>query len=286
MWQDGQLSIIIPLITSFVASLIFFTLFHILGPRYIPIPPLIRAIDDKTKKYDAFRRYVAIYSSTVHGVFCILLLGAFVCKDGIVFDKPNETYHYFFIGFSFGYYLVDTIAGCLFNFGGGAMAFHHIIMILIFTYLCIKRRYAGLFSYLTFLGELSNPFMHVRKNMMQFENTRLYTNILGIVFCITYIFCRVVMIGLSAQELAESTMTLGFKLLVCSIWYFSLYWSVNVAVLLFKGLSEAYPHPIFKCIYDTLEYIETNKATRVLKHFILFYKSFVRFRHSQHTEFF
>ena len=275
----------ITLLISLSLSILFFTLFHILGPRFIPVPPRIRSLDDKIEKYEAYRRYVAIYSSALHGLACIFMLSAFVYKDGIVFDEPNKPYHYIFIGLSSGYYIVDTVASYLFNFGGATMMFHHVVMVSIFTYLFFKGRYGGLFSYLTLLGEASNPFMHVRKNAMQFENTRLFTDILGIIFCVTYIMCRVVLIGLLSTELAMSTIGLGFKLLVCLIWYFSLVWSMNVAVLLFKGLSVSFPHPWFQKTYDVLNYLETNKITRVVKHCVFMYASLAQCRHSRHTEF-
>ena len=277
---------LLSLVISATFSVCFFVLFHYFGPRFIPMPPRIVLLDDKKEKYEAYRRYIAIYSSTAHGVCCIMALGWILYKDGITLDEPNYTYHYIFFGFSSGYYIIDTIAGIVYNFGGVVMTFHHIMMLVIFAYICYKQRYAGIFSYLMFLGEVSNPLMHVRKNLMQFNNTRLYTDILGILFCVMYIICRMVLIGLISYDLSRSTVCMGFKVLLCIIWYFSLIWSVSVAGFLFKGLAESYPHPIFNYLYEQVQAFDTEKVRWAFKHSVFIYMSFAKLRYSQHTEWF
>ena len=277
---------LLSLAISATFSVCLFVLFYYFSPRFIPMPPRIVLLDDKKEKYEAYRRYIAIYSSTLHGVCCIMALGYILYKDDITFDEPNCTYHYIFFGFSGGYYIVDSIAGIIHNFGGLIMTFHHIIVLVIYSYICYKQEYAGIFSYFMFLGEISNPLMHIRKNLMQFNNTKLYTDILGVVFCVIYIICRMVLIELIALDLALSTMSVSFKVLLCIIWYLSLVWSVSVAGFLFKGLAESYPHPMFKYLYGQVQAFDTDKIRCALKHSIFIYISFGRLRYSQHTEWF
>lgn len=243
-------------------------LFHRLAPAFIKLPSRHVLIEDKREKYIAYRRYLAIYTSIAHGIMCVIFSSYILCLDGITYDEPNKRYHYILMGLSLGYYIVDSIAGFKYAFDSLTMRCHHLVMIVLLSYVIIKQRYGGIFTFFIFIGELSNPCMHIRKNLMQFNNTKAYTDFLGIIFCITFLICRIFGVLLVVKNIRQSTISLAFMTALTTLWYISLEFCFTVGQFFSKGLGELGIKPCVR-VYELLKSINEDRFKSILKHIFL-----------------
>lgn len=271
---------------SFSASVALTTLFHVYAPKYLPIPPRHLQIEDKKKQLKSYRRYLAIWTSTVHGIMCIIFSTLLLWRDGITYDEPNMPEHYILMALSAGYYCVDFLAGIKWRFAGATMTIHHTVMLILLSYVIFRQRYGGMFTYFIFIGELSNPCMHVRKNLQQFDGTRVYTDILGTIFCITFIICRVFMAAYVAEEIFDSSMCLAFKSSLITLWYISLELCFTVVEFFCKGMGNLIGSSLLLALYEQIKGIRESTVKSWIKHGLLIWFTYWRLLRSKHHSIF
>lgn len=230
-----NLELIIPL----TLTMMILTIYQLTAERFIPMPPRIKSLDNKIKQNNDYKRYLSIYGSLVHAVINVAFAGYISFKQGVHFDyTPNTPINYVFVGFSLGYYIVDTIFSFVYKFGSFANNIHHFLAVGVYSFIVYRGFGANVFIFYMMVAEIPNPFMHIRKNLMMHNNVRKQLMLIGILFAISYLLCRVYWIGITIGTLSSSVLPLVFKLALLTFWYLSLYWSYMVVDIFLKGLAE------------------------------------------------
>ena len=262
-------------LASFTTAVTLYTLYHLTAEKLIPMPPRIRSSDNKAKKRDDYRRYLAIYGSLGHAVLNLAITGWIYLNEGAHFDyTPNNSTHYVMVGFSLGYYIMDTFFGYVYKYGSLANDLHHFLTIGIFLYLIYKDIGANVFSFYLFVAEIPNPFMHIRKNLMMFVGIQTYLRICGIMFTVAYLSCRVVWLGSTTTTLAKSELPLVFKAMLFSVLYLSLYWSYIVVEVFLKNLREVCNQRWVADLHEAISSVWKSTTKIAILHAVLFVAAF------------
>lgn len=258
------------LLLSFTVTVFAMTLYTLTAHKFIPMPPRVLATEDPKKKYFDYRRYIAIYGSLVHATLGLFFMARIVAREGVHFDfKPNNSTHFVFIGFSLGYYLVDTAFSFKYKYGSLGNDVHHFVVIAIFLYIIHKGIGGNVFIFYMLLAEIPNPFMHIRKNLMMFNNVALVLNVVGIIFTINYMLGRVVLIGIHALKLSTSPLPFVFKMLLLSVWYLSLYWSFVVVEVFLKSIKGLTKSRLVGDMHAAVEGVGKSRAKSAVLHAVI-----------------
>lgn len=212
------------------------------------------------------RRNLAIYESVIHAILNVGMSAYIYVKEGVHFDySANNDLHYAFIGFSLGYYLIDTIFGFIYKYGSFANDLHNFIMISVFLYIIYKEIGANVFIFYMMVAEIPNPFMHIRKNLMMFNNVDFYFFLSGILFTITYIGCRVAWIGTNRYPIQIGAASCA-EILLFTVWYLSLYWSFIVVEVFLKSLQNLSSSQLLRDLYTTVSCMKNSKISMAFLH--------------------
>ena len=91
-----------------------------------------------------------------------------------------------------------------------------------------------------FLGELTNPFNLLRKNL-ELEGKKERSDIFGYIFCVLFLLIRVILLPFIVKEVQyspEQWDPLWFKVLTGAMFLLSLIWAFMILNLSSKQLSE------------------------------------------------
>lgn len=91
-----------------------------------------------------------------------------------------------------------------------------------------------------FLGELTNPFNLLRKNL-DLEGNKQKSNTYGYIFCVLYMLIRVILLPFIVKEVQYSPDQwdpLWFKIMTGAMFLLSLIWAFMILNLSSKQLSE------------------------------------------------
>ena len=256
---------------SFTTAATFYTFYHIYAERLIPMPPRVRSSDNKVKKRDEYRRYLATYSSLSHALLNLMINEWIYLNEGAHFDyTPNNSTHYAMIGFNLGFYIVDTFFAYVYKYGFFTINLHHFLAIGIFFYLIYKDIGANVFSFYQFVAGISSPFMHIRRNLMMFVGVQTYLRICRIIFTVAFLSCKVVWLGSTTTTFTKSELPLVFKAMLASVFYLSLYWGVMVVEMFLENLREDCKRQWVADLHEAISSVWKSTARVAILHAVLF----------------
>lgn len=250
-------------LNSFFISITSLSFYHILSPLVIPVPSEIAKIENKYNRNQAYRRYIAIYASFVHSIAALIITSVILYKDGITFDAVNVPHHYYLFGMSLGYYLVDTCASTFLDYGTRLMNFHHTISIFFFIYMLTRGRYGGYFMFVFWVGEISNPVFHLRKNLLVHSGMKKLKIVISVIFAVTFFCFRAIVPYLTVDGLMESTISYFFKLLILNMWFLSLIWVSELLYFVVKEVHSTFNTKQTEVIYGYFKSLRDNKKACV-----------------------
>lgn len=149
---------------------------------------------------------------------------------------------------------------------------HHFSSLGSLLYCIIRGRYSNAIIWGLVTGEVSNPFILIRKNLDVAEKYPTTSFVSGVIFSFVFLFSRfgrrnvrtyVCLIYLWNLFIGPSSLFLK----VCGgiLWHLSLNWCFQIVNLLFKAVSERYPA---KCVLGTYACLKTLRNSIVFKIFL------------------
>jgi hypothetical protein len=206
---------VIPIIASTSAA--FGGLFLILD-RVIKTPEKMMAETDpkaiRVKRYE----YITNVNSLIHAVVTWLGSCYLIMYQSTAYDAPNTFGQAAFAAFSCGYFIVDTITGMYYGYNDKLMLIHHIFAIYLQVHLLYKGMFGTSYVWTMFVGEVANPVFIIRKNLSWHSIPKIYDAVMGIVFCISFLFFRTIVATYAMTGILASEATFSFKFVLVYRW--------------------------------------------------------------------
>ena len=255
--------IYVPFIAITTAAFSFYNL--ILYHSY-PIPFKLRKVKDPLELRKLFYDYVTAISSFIHAVILIVGSSIVLYVIGIDYNRPNANEENLLIAFSIGYFISDTILGIFAGYNDNIMLMHHLFGLFGLTYSLIKQNYGNTIVFAFVVAEISNPFMILRKNLDKHKGAEALSIFSGVIFSLTFIICRTVIIGYVMIPFFITDASLLIKLFGGFLWYLSLYWCYVIINLLIKALMEITNARFLISIYSKLSKWRKNGNFLLIMH--------------------
>ena len=212
-------------------------------------PDLINSQKDSKIRTKQFLVYHANWISLFHAVI-MLIFSYPIGTNNWDISRQNNFRDNIFFSFSLGYYLWDTIYGIQAGKLTKAMLFHHILMFFMIFYVITLKDYNFLFITMYFVGEFVNPIYILYVNFGFHSSLKNISNILGVIFSISFLIIRVYYCGkLAYQGMALVDAPLVFKIFLGFGYYISLKLSFFVFNKFIKGVKDITGFTIFDFIY-------------------------------------
>ena len=194
-----------------LGHMIFFFVIQFLARKLFTPPDAIFQETNSKKRKIMISEFYAYFSSLIHSsAFFVVALSALTSNEPR-WTEPNTAFHQHFLCFSIGYFLSDSILGFVFKYNDHMMHLHHYVALSVLLNAFITNRYAFAVVYSIGIGEMSGPFMCLRKILEHNSNRKTEAKIAGIVFCLVFLSFRVLFIHLNSDELFSKRLTLCIK---------------------------------------------------------------------------
>lgn len=164
----------------------------------------------RVKRYE----YITNILSLIHAIVTWLWSCYLLINEPTAYDAPNTYGQAAFAAFSCGYFIIDTIAGMHYGYNDMLMNIHHVLTIYLQIHLLYKGRFGNSYVWTLFVGEVSNPFFIVRKNLSWHKVPKIYDFVLGIIFSLSFIFFRTIVATYAMTGILGSEATFSFKLVL------------------------------------------------------------------------
>jgi len=107
-------------------------------------------------------------------------------------EKPFDTFEYFFVTMNIAYFLYDTIVQLAMGHQTLEFLLHHILAIIGFGFPFVYNRWGSFAVYGMFLGEVSGPFLTMRKILPWLDNLSDWVaDANDIVFMLVFLTARI-----------------------------------------------------------------------------------------------
>ena len=256
-----------------VFTLMFFVLRY-LSVKNTHFPDTIGEIKDehqRTKKNSLHAiNKVAIFFSVSSSIYSFVLLH----KTGLDIEKKNSQEELLVICFSIGYFISDIASGIIYEYIDNDFIFHHLASALSFYYAVHKGLYGSIIVFSIAVSEAITSILTLRDMLLVYKKYQLIGNILGLIFCVCFIYTRIVTFGQLGFFVFRSTMPLITKLFYGMLWYLSLYWSFSVFNLATKSLRDNLKYESIVKFYSLLSKFRKNKVVKGLMHCVFISLSF------------
>ena len=168
-------------------SFVLWTSFYVVVAHY---PLLLKPKECKLSlkdDLDVRNRMVSI----IHGLVLLFVGGQQYLYEPGYCGSPSNEMQLFLMHFSTGYFLYDTLALFYYRLVDPAMLVHHLMCIIGMTLTMIYNMSANYIIMAMFIGEASNPFMHIRSIIKAYglRYTKIYESIEAL-FILFYCGCR------------------------------------------------------------------------------------------------
>ena len=202
---------VFPIVAS--TTLAFGGLFLVLD-RLIKTPQ--KMLEEKNPKLVRVRRYgyITNFLSLIHAVVTWLWSCYLLAYEPTANDAPNTYGQAAFAAFSCGYFIIDSINGAYYGYNDVLTHVHHVLAIYLQVYLLNKGRFGNSYVWTLFVGEVSNPVFIIRKNLSWHALPKIYDAVLGIVFCVTFLFFRTIVATYAMAGILGSEATFSIKMVL------------------------------------------------------------------------
>ena len=179
-----------PLLLGSLGHLILNYILRIL----IKFPEEYKKIEKKKLKKQKINQFLANYTCILHAVVMTIygLYGILVNELSFK-GKLTETDIQFYL-FSIGYNIFDLI----YEYWSGLLdinyVFHHTLVIIMSGHSIFLNKNGSIINFTFFLGEMTNPFICLHKNLGLYPTWKKISDILGFIFCVLFLFIRVVIL--------------------------------------------------------------------------------------------
>jgi hypothetical protein len=207
MFELASILVIIGSLMSFVALLLILE-------RVVKTPPLMESESNIKARRLKRSKFLTDYVSIVHAVITWFWSAYLIIYEKSAFDAENTWHQTYFCAFSLGYFIYDSVVGNLFGFNDPLMLIHHFMAIFFTSYSLFKGKFGYNYIWTLFIAEPSNPMFLLRKNLAWYPNTKIYDIVLGVSFCLTFLYFRIVVAAGAMMNLQRSQATLIFKVIM------------------------------------------------------------------------
>lgn len=261
----------IGLFTAFFASIL------VVLRKSLPVPPVILAQKEKLSPF-AYRtmrwEYLSNFGALTHAVLTTALSFYILFLTDIKPESQNPPILIFTMCLSVGYFIVDTIGGILFKYNDNLMLLHHILALCIPLNFLTRCCYGEGYMWVLLIGEFTNPFLIIRKNLEKNNASKFITNTLGLVFAISFIIMRGVIANPILVKIMRYPISLSSKICIALLWYFSLYWCYTIVNYLVKGLKTELGWQFLEPVQKRLNSLRASKIQTLIMHLTMLTVSF------------
>lgn len=257
-------------------SALFFLIFLAVARRVLPVPPLILAAKEKESRrgYRTMRwEYISNYGSLIHAVattaLSLIALNLFYPP----LEEPNTVFCNLIIAFSLGYFLVDTAGGLFLGYNDNLMHLHHFLALFMSYSLLSLGHHGAVYLYVLVIGELTNPFLIVRKNLEKHNAHKGWSISLGLIYAVSFLVLRGVVAQFYLPWLLAFPLGLPFKTSLAVLWYFSLYWCYTIVNFVVKGFRTELKWKFLDPLQNALNRVRASRALTVGLHIGLMWLS-------------
>ena len=277
-----KLSNIIGQLPTLIASYVSFFALTYLLMKYCKDPKSIRDLPIKTRLSQK-AQYWTNYVSILHALIVLILSVISGLRDGIAFEKDNSNIDNMVAGISYGYFINETMYGFYYDYNDTMTHIHHVLGLLILPYSLIKQRYGNVICWVYIIGEISNPFMLLRNNLLKHSGFKFCEFICGVLFCILFMSMRVFGGAVIGGLIYLSHVTMFVKMIFALLWFLSLVWSFKVLNLFLKHFAEKNSDNFVGTLYKFVDGIRKNNNKMIiffaLAATISFLPPFITFNH-------